>query len=197
LDEFPEFSRRALEVMRQPLEDGIVTISRARASLTFPARFMLIASQNPCPCGYHGDPGKVCTCSPVMRQRYRERISGPLLDRIDLRVTVPRLSAEELMKAPVTDSSLEIKTRVLAARQRAIDRQGMPNAFLLGKRLREAVTLTSGAEVLMQRVVNQLGLSGRGFDRVLRVARTVADLANEKLVTESHVAEAVSYRGEF
>lgn len=197
LDEFPEFSRRALEVMRQPLEDGIVTISRARASLTFPARFMLIASQNPCPCGYYGDPGKVCTCSPIMRQRYRERISGPLLDRIDLRVTVPRLSAEELMKAPATDSSLEIKMRVLAARQRAIDRQGMPNAFLLGKRLRESVTLTAGAEVLMQRVVTQLGLSGRGFDRVLRVARTVADLANEKLVTESHVAEAVSYRGEF
>lgn len=196
LDEFPEFSRRALEVMRQPLEDGIVTISRARAALTFPARFMLVASQNPCPCGYYGDPGKICNCTPLMRQRYRERISGPLLDRIDLRITVPRLSADELLKAPPAEPSAAIRARVIAARARAIARQGVPNALLLGRKLREVAELTAGAEALMRQVTGQLGLSGRGFDRLLRVARTIADLANEKRITEAHIAEAVRYRGE-
>jgi magnesium chelatase family protein len=194
MDEFPEFSRRALEVLRQPLEDGIVTISRARASLTFPARFMLVASQNPCPCGYHGDPQKACTCTPIMRQRYRERISGPLLDRIDLRLTVPRLSPDELLRAPVGEASEVIRERVLAARQRALSRQGHPNAQLSGQALRRHAALRASAEAFAKTVAKQLHLSGRGFDRLLKVARTIADLAGEDTIGEAHLAEAVSYR---
>lgn len=198
LDEFPEFSRNVLEVMRQPMEDGMVTISRARASLTFPARFMLVASQNPCPCGFYGDTAKECSCSAGMRQRYRDRISGPLLDRIDLRVTVPRLSADELLHATGGEASKHIKTRVIAARAKAIERQGVPNAFLLGKALREHTGLSSTAEQFAKQMVAQLGLSGRGFDRLLRVARTIADLqadaSTANSVTESQLAEAVSYR---
>ena len=204
LDEFPEFSRKALEVMRQPLEDGVVTISRARAALTFPARFMLVASQNPCPCGYHGDPERECSCSPSMRQRYRDRISGPLLDRIDLRLNVPRLPAGELLNAPPGESSERVRERVVAAREIALERQGVPNAQLMGQALREHVRLSAGPETFVKAVIKQLSLSGRGYDRLLRVARTIADLscqnptnessANENAVTESHLAEAVSYR---
>jgi len=194
LDEFPEFSRRVLEVLRQPLEDGVVTISRARAALTFPARFMLVASQNPCPCGYFGDPQKACSCSLGMRGRYRERISGPLLDRIDLRLTVPRLSADDLLRAPPGEPSEVVRGRVEAARARAVARQGRPNAELSGQALREHAALGGGPAAFAQAVVQQLGLSGRGFDRLLRVARTVADLADEGTISEAHLAEAVSYR---
>ncbi|MEZ4607636.1 MAG: YifB family Mg chelatase-like AAA ATPase [Deinococcales bacterium] len=194
LDEFPEFSRRALEVLRQPLEDGFVTISRARASLTFPARFILVASQNPCPCGYYGDNAKTCSCSPVMRQRYQERLSGPLLDRIDLRIVVPRLSAQDLMHAPVSEASSVIKERVLRARERAMARQGVVNAHLSGLSLRQHTKLSPSAEAFTTAVVKQLALSGRGYDRLLRVARTIADLAGQEAVTEVHVAEAVTYR---
>lgn len=195
LDEFPEFSRRALEVMRQPLEDGIVTISRARAALTFPARFMLVASQNPCPCGYYGDTEKACSCTAMQRQRYQERISGPLLDRIDLRITVPRLAPDELLRAHPGDSTAMIRERVLRARQLALERQGMPNAQLVGQALHSHAALSSVSESFVKAVIQQLSLSGRGFDRLLKVARTIADLANEKLITDSHLAEAVSYRG--
>ncbi len=195
LDEFPEFSRRALEVLRQPLEDGIVTISRAKASLTFPARFMLVASQNPCPCGYYGDKGKLCTCSPVLRQRYQDRISGPLMDRIDLRVSVPRLTADELVQASTGEATDTIRQRVIAARQRALERQKTANAYLQGRALREHIKLLPSSEQFAKTMATQLGLSARGFDRLLRVARTVADLANDKTVTETHLAEAVSYRG--
>lgn len=195
MDEFPEFSRRVLEVLRQPLEDGVVTISRARAALTFPARFMLVASQNPCPCGFYGDPQKACTCPPVVRQRYRERISGPLLDRIDLRLTVPRLSPSELLHAPPGEPSKTVRCRVEAARQRAVKRQGVPNAELGGAALREHAALSSGAAGFAQAVAKQLALSGRGFDRLLRVARTIADLEGAPSLSEAHLAEAVSYRG--
>lgn len=194
LDEFPEFSRKALEVMRQPLEDGVVTISRARAALTFPARFMLVASQNPCPCGYYGDEQRACSCTPGMRQRYRERISGPLMDRIDLRFSVPRLSADDLLRAQPGEPSEAIKARVLEARQFATERQGVPNALLAGRALREHAHLASGPETFVRSVIKQLSLSGRGYDRLVRVARTVADLAHEHTITESHLAEAVSYR---
>ncbi len=194
LDEFPEFSRNALEVLRQPLEDGIVTISRARASLTFPARFMLIASQNPCPCGHYGDPKKDCTCSPVMRQRYRERISGPLLDRIDLRLTVPRLGAEDLLNVPQGEKSELVRKRVLAARELSVSRQEVANAQLSAKALEEYTVLEGSAEIFARSVVKQLALSGRGFDRLRKVSRTIADLAGEKVISEAHVAEAVSYR---
>ncbi len=194
LDEFPEFSRSALEVLRQPLEDGIVTISRARAALTFPARFMLVASQNPCPCGHYGDSQKDCTCSPTMRQRYRERISGPLLDRIDLRITVPRLSAEDLLNVSQGETSEVVRQRVLAARKLSIVRQGVANNQLSGQALEEHATLESNTETFARSVVKQLALSGRGFDRLRKVSRTIADLAGEKTISEAHIAEAVSYR---
>lgn len=194
MDEFPEFSRRALEVLRQPLEDGVVTISRARAALTFPARLMLVASQNPCPCGYFGDVGKVCSCTPVMVQRYRERISGPLLDRFDLRVSVPHLSADELLRAPVGEASEVVRERVRQARAKAQTRQGSPNAQLAGQALRRHAPLQGGVERLARAVVTQLSLSARGFDRVVRVARTIADLAGLEHIQETHLAEAVSYR---
>jgi magnesium chelatase family protein len=195
LDEFPEFSRRALEVLRQPLEDGVVTISRARAALTFPARFMLVASQNPCPCGHYGDPQKECTCTPVMRSRYHERISGPLFDRIDLRLTVPRLAAEELLRATPGEPSAEVLERVLAARAHAVTRQGVANALLSGRALRQHTRLASGPEAFVKSAIKQLALSGRGYDRLLRVARTVADLGAAEQISEAHLAEAASYRG--
>ena len=195
MDEFPEFSRRALEVLRQPLEDGVVTISRARAALTFPARFMLVGSQNPCPCGYYGDPQRPCSCPAGLRQRYRERLSGPLLDRIDLRLNVPRLSPDELLHAPPAEASACVQQRVSAARAHAGARQGVPNAELAGQALREHTALGNGAASFAQAVAKQLALSGRGFDRLLRVARTVADLAGEERLSEAHLAEAVSYRG--
>ena len=195
MDEFPEFSRRVLEVLRQPLEDGVVTISRARAALTFPARFMLVASQNPCPCGFYGDTQKPCSCSPTLRQRYRERLSGPLLDRIDLRLNVPRLSPDELLHAPLGEASQVVQARVEAARSCAVTRQGVPNAELGGTALREHAELSPSAGAFAQAVAKQLALSGRGFDRLLRVARTIADLGGEVKLSEAHLAEAVSYRG--
>lgn len=195
LDEFPEFSRRALEVLRQPLEDGLVTISRARASLTFPARFMLIAAQNPCPCGHYGDPEKACTCSPSQRQRYRDRISGPLMDRLDLALTVPRLSATELMQSKTpNEGSPAIRQRVEEARAFALQRQGSANADLMGQALREHMHLTEAARALTQSVSKQLALTGRGYDRLMRVARSIADISLSPDVNEAHIAEAVSYR---
>jgi magnesium chelatase family protein len=155
---------------------------------------MLVASQNPCPCGYYGDTQKECTCSPSMRQRYQDRISGPLLDRIDLRISVPRLPADDLLKVAPGESSDVIRSRIVLARRRATERQGSPNAYLAGQALRQHIALSPAAETLTQAVIKKMGLSGRGFDRLLRVSRTIADLANEAAVTESHVAEAVSYR---
>lgn len=194
LDEFPEFSRRALEVLRQPLEDGVVTISRAKAALTFPARFMLVTGMNPCPCGYFGDTQKACSCGPSMIQRYKERISGPLLDRIDLRITVPRLPTEDLIRAQLGEATTVVRERVWAARSRAIARQGVANAQLAGQALRRHAQLSAASEAFMKLVVKQLALSGRGFDRLLRVARTIADLTGEAEIREAHLAEAVSYR---
>lgn len=194
MDEFPEFNRRVLEVLRQPLEDGMVTISRARAALTFPARFMLVASQNPCPCGHYGDPKKACTCSPVMRQRYKERISGPLADRIDLRFSVPRLSAEELLHAPSGEASEAVRKRVTTARHKALSRQNVANAELAGRALQKHAALTGGSEAFLRSVIKQLALTARSYDRLRRVARTIADLAGDDVIREAHLAEAVSYR---
>lgn len=195
MDEFPEYSRRVLEVLRQPLEDGVVTISRAKASLTFPARFMLVAAQNPCPCGFYGDPEKPCSCTQAQRQRYAQRLSGPLLDRIDIRLQVPRLTPDELLHAPAADASEVVRGRVEQARNLARARQGCPNGELSGKRLRQLTIETLASQDFLATVVGKLQLSGRGLERILRLSRTIADLAPCEAISDAHLAEALSYRG--
>ncbi len=194
LDELPEFSRKALEVLRQPLEDGVVTISRARAAFTFPARFLLVAAMNPCPCGFYGDPERSCTCSPHQIRRYRGKVSGPLLDRFDLVVEVPRLTAEELTRAPDGEASEPIRTRVAEARARMIARQGKPNGLLSPGELKSVLDLTPAARALLSAAAKKLLLTGRAYDRILRVARTIADLSGSDPIEEAHVAEALTYR---
>ena len=194
LDEFPEFSRSTLEVLRQPLEDGHVTISRVAATLTYPARVTLVCSMNPCPCGYAGDPRRACRCSAGQIERYQGRISGPLLDRIDLFVDVPRLTREELRTTEAAEPSESIRERVTRARETQTRRQGAPNSALSGRRLREVCALGGDPEILFSRAIDRMGLSGRGHDRVLRVARTVADLCGEGEIAVEHLAEALNYR---
>ena len=194
LDELPEFSRATLEVLRQPLEDGHVTVSRVAATLTYPARFTLVCSMNPCPCGYAGDRRRACQCSAGQIEHYQSRISGPLLDRVDLFVDVPRLTREELRGGETAETSKEIRARVVAAREVQLARQGVANAALTGRRLREACALGGDSETLFSRAIDRMGLSGRAHDRVLRVARIVADLAGEEEIAIEHVAEALNYR---
>jgi magnesium chelatase family protein len=194
LDELPEFGRVTLEVLRQPLEDGHVTISRVAATLSYPARFTLVCSMNPCPCGYAGDGRRACRCSAPQVERYQGRISGPLLDRIDLFVDVPRLTREELRSGGPAEPSEAIRERVARAREVQMERQGGPNSVLSGRRLREACALRGDSEALFSRAIDRMGLSGRGHDRVLRVARTVADLSGEDEIAAEHLAEALNYR---
>jgi magnesium chelatase family protein len=194
LDEFPEFGRRTLEVLRQPLEDGHVTISRVAATLSYPARVTLVCSMNPCPCGYAGDARRSCRCTPGQIERYQGRISGPLIDRMDLFVDVPRLTREELRDGRTAEPSREVRRRVAMARRAQTDRQGSPNCSLSGRMLRAACALRGDAEALFSRAIDSMGLSGRGHDRVLRVARTVADLSGEKDIAVEHLAEALNYR---
>ena len=194
LDEFPEFSRQTLEVLRQPLEDGSVTISRVAATLSYPSRVTLVCSMNPCPCGYAGDKRRTCRCSAGQIERYQSRISGPLLDRIDLFVDVPRLTREELRSDAVAESSAEIRERVVAARGLQVSRQGCSNAVLAGRKLRETCRLQGDSETLFSKAIDRMGLSGRSHDRVLRVSRTIADLASEKDIGVEHLAEALNYR---
>jgi magnesium chelatase family protein len=215
LDELPEFPRNVLEVLRQPLEDGVVTIARAAMSLTFPAHFMLAAAMNPCPCGYFNDKSRDCMCTPPMIQRYVSKVSGPLLDRIDIHIEVPAVQYKELRGGASAEGSAEIRSRVLAARARQHDRftvapgadpvRSKPTARTHSKpifansqmntqQIRTFCELSSDAERLLERAMQQQGLSARAHDRILKVSRTIADLAGADSIAVSHIAEAIQYR---
>jgi magnesium chelatase family protein len=196
LDEMAEFSRHVLEVLRQPLEEGCVRIARAVRTTTFPAKFMLIGAMNPCPCGYFGDPVRVCRCTPQQIARYGGRLSGPLRDRLDLTVPVAAMPARELSEASGGETSGVIRVRVVAARERQLARHGVLNARLHGRRLRAATALGADARKMFDAALLRLSLTARGHDRVLRVARTIADLAGEERIEVDHLAEALHFRGE-
>ncbi|GMR19474.1 MAG: YifB family Mg chelatase-like AAA ATPase [Gammaproteobacteria bacterium] len=196
LDELPEFDRRVLEVLREPLESGRITISRAARQADFPARFQLIAAMNPCPCGHLGDPSGRCHCTTDQVQRYRGRISGPLLDRIDLHVDVPALSHNTLLnpRLPAGESSASVRGRVLAARNIQYQRQQKTNQGLSQKELEEYCALDDESRAILDQAMVRLGLSARAYHRILKVARTIADLAGSSGLSAEHIAEAVQYR---
>jgi len=211
LDELPEFPRNVLEVLRQPLEDGVVTIARASMSLSFPAQFMLAAAMNPCPCGYFNDKSRECMCTPPMIQRYVSKVSGPLLDRIDIHIEVPAVQYKELRGGSASEGSAEIRARVLAARGRqherfaaggertkgsgkAASRAVFANAQMSTQQIRAYCELSSEAERLLERAMQQQGLSARAHDRILKVARTIADIGAERDISVKHIAEAIQYR---
>jgi magnesium chelatase family protein len=198
LDEILEFKRNVLEVLRQPVEEGYVTISRASATLRFPARFMLIAAMNPCPCGYHNDPTRRCTCTDPMIQRYIGRISGPLLDRIDLHIEVAAMKFSELVQPGDGESSASIRARVNRARLVQLDRfrgkQLYCNAQMHSRQLKKHCQLDDEAKAIMEDAVSRLGLSARAFDRVLKVSRTIADLDGQSAINAGHLSEAIQYR---
>lgn len=198
LDELPEFGKRILEVLRQPLEDKIVTISRAQGSFTFPANFMLVGAMNPCPCGYFGDTLRQCTCAPAAISSYQKRISGPLLDRIDIHLKVPRVDYQKLSEKRAGETSETIRERVEAARQLQIQRFAgtklVSNADMSPKEIRQYCVLDAAGEGLMKTAMRQLRLTARGYHRVLKLARTIADLAGEATIKTEHLAEALQYR---
>jgi magnesium chelatase family protein len=198
LDELPEFPRNVLEVMRQPLEDGSVCIARASMSLTFPARFMLAAAMNPCPCGFHNDRSRECQCTPPMIQRYISKISGPLLDRIDIHIDVPAVNYKEMRSGSEPESSAQIRGRVIKAREIQLCRFAkdhiFANAQMTPRLLRAHCVLSPDCENLLERAMTKQGLSARAHDRILKVARTVADLEGEAALQTKHIAEAVQYR---
>ena len=198
LDEFPEFHKAALEVLRQPLEDGVVTISRAAQSVAYPAACMLVAAMNPCPCGYSTDPTHVCTCAPWQIARYAAKLSGPLLDRIDLHVEVPAVPYEDLRSTQARSTSAEIRQRVLAARaiqqQRYASAGCLCNAALSGSLLEQHCALSAQGHAVMEHTVRRLGLSARSYTRILRLARTIADLEGTESLNTDHLLEAVSLR---
>ncbi|MEO6564793.1 MAG: ATP-binding protein, partial [Casimicrobiaceae bacterium] len=211
LDELPEWDRRVLEVLREPLESGVIHISRAARQSVFPAQFQLIAAMNPCPCGWLGDPRGRCHCTPDRISRYRGRISGPLLDRIDIVLEVPPVPAELLTPMPATaagdavrvaesvvgiaETSCVVRGRVIAARQRQLQRQGKPNARLVPKETAVHCAIEPAGHALLAQAAAHLCLSARAYHRVLKVARTIADLAEVARIEPRHIAEAVGYRG--
>jgi magnesium chelatase family protein len=201
LDELPEFRRSTLEVLRQPLEDGRVTISRAAGSMTFPADFMLVGAMNPCPCGYYGDPRRSCRCSSLQVERYRDRISGPLLDRIDLHLDVPPVAYREMANGQPAESSAEIRTRVIRSRELQARRfcglsggKVRCNARMTSKQVRRFCVLDAHGEGLMEMAMSELNFSARAYDRILKVARTIADMDGRETIGEEHLSEAIQYR---
>jgi magnesium chelatase family protein len=198
LDELPEFGQSVLEVMRQPLEDKMVTISRAQGTITYPANFMLIAAMNPCPCGYYGDPVRECTCTATAIMRYQKRISGPLLDRIDIHVEVPRIDYEKLADKRKAEDSATIRARVQSARERQLQRltgtRLTCNAEMGPAEVRDFCEVDASGEKLLKAATQQFHLSARAYHRVLKLARTIADLAGNELIQANHIAEAIQYR---
>lgn len=198
LDELPEFNRKTLEVMRQPLEDRVVTISRAMRSTTFPADFMLVAALNPCPCGYRTDPRRSCNCSPIQVERYLSKISGPLLDRIDIHIEVPAVPFEELSHGPPGTSSAQMREQVTSARQiqreRFADSKTRTNAQMSSRELRQWCPLGSIQTQRMRSAVSEMGLSARAHDKIIRVARTIADLEQSPHIEPNHIEEAINFR---
>ncbi|HET9150954.1 MAG TPA: YifB family Mg chelatase-like AAA ATPase [Gemmatimonadales bacterium] len=199
LDELPEFRKNVLEVLRQPMEDGVVTLARAAVSLSYPARFMLAAAMNPCPCGHHGDPAHACRCDAAGIDRYLSRVSGPLLDRIDIHLHVPAVAYRELAAKHAEEPSATVRGRVEAARQRQRerfrDRPGIhANAHMAPRDLRQCCHLSDRSEQLLRLAMQRLGLSARAYHRIIKIARTIADLAGERDIQPPHVAEAIQYR---
>lgn len=195
LDELPEFDRKVLEVLREPLESGHITISRAARQTNFPARFLMIAAMNPCPCGYLGHPSGKCHCTPDQVARYRGKISGPLLDRIDMQIEVPSLPQDDLMQSQsIGEKSNAIRERVEKAHQLQHDRQGKTNSRLNVKEIDQLCILDSASENLLKQAINRLNLSARAYHRILKLARTIADLGNAEKINSQHIAEAIQYR---
>jgi len=196
LDELPEFDRKVLEVLREPIENGKISISRANHQTEFPARFQLIAAMNPCPCGYLGDASQRCQCSPVQITRYRNKISGPLLDRIDMHIEVPRISSEMLRKGSTDgeESSATIAQRVLQSQNQALKRQGQPNHLLSTSQIKQHCQISDADHQLLEQAIEKLGLSHRAYHRILRVSRTIADIDRQTNIQRHHLTEALSYR---
>jgi magnesium chelatase family protein len=194
LDELPEFDRKVLEVLREPLESGSIRVSRAARQADFPAQFQLVAAMNPCPCGYLGHASGRCRCTPDQVLRYRRKISGPLLDRIDLHIDVPAVDALDLDRGPDGATSEAVRARVVAARERMQARQGCENARLAPRGIDSHCALDDAGMALLKQAIAKLGLSARGYHRILKVARTIADVGASERISVEHVAEAVQYR---